>query len=188
MDALEAAFEKDLRAWLLAIYERRAGLARMRLEQRILKVLDSERRWLVPLTAGLVVGVGAVPVLGLPAVLGSLILLYVGAIVSGYVTMRRAERIERSVDPRAEALAAAASAWDHRPPFGPDERALLVRIMNLSTPPVVHRASARPLLLDELRGALSHPPLDTWPCLADLNELLLSETPARNERLSSSRS
>src|SRR3712207_7927873 len=50
------SFERDLRAWLTAVYERRARLAHRRLEQRILRVLESERRWLVPLTLGVVFG------------------------------------------------------------------------------------------------------------------------------------
>jgi hypothetical protein len=133
----------------------------------------------VPLTIGVVFGVGAVPVLGLSGVLGSLILLYVGAIVSGYVTMRRAERLEQSIDPRAEAQAAAASAWDQRPTFGPDERALLVRIMNLSAAPAARRALVQPLLLDEVRGALAHQPLGAWCFLSDLNELLRADTTNR---------
>ena len=176
MDALQATFERDLRTWLVGVYEDRAGLARVRLEQRILKVLDSERRWLVPLTAGLVFGVGAVPMLGISGVLGSLVLLYVGAIVSGYVTMRRAERLERSMDPRAEAQAAATSAWEQRPPLGPEERAQLVRIMNLAGVPATQRASIRPLLLAEVRGALGQQPLGSWPFLTDLNDLLRAET------------
>src|SRR5215207_8579987 len=126
MDTLEIAFERDLRSWVSAIYDQRARLARRRLEQRILQVLDSERRWLVPLTIGVLFGVGAVPVLGMTGVLGSLAVLYVGAIVSGYATMLRAERLERSADPRVEAAATAANAWEQRPSFGPDERAQLV--------------------------------------------------------------
>jgi hypothetical protein len=178
MDALEAAFERELRTWLIATYEQRAGLARKRLERRILKVLDSERRWLVPLTVGVVFGVGAVPVLGLGGVLGSLVLLYVGAMVSGYVTMLRAERLEASIDPRAEAQAAAASAWEHRPRLGPEERAQLVRIMNLSASHA-SRPSLKPLLLEEVRAALAQQPLGSWRFLEDFDDLLRADVPTR---------
>jgi hypothetical protein len=175
MDALEAAFERDLRAWLVAFYERRAGLARTRLEQRILKVLDSERRWLIPLTIGVLFGVSAVPVLGLTGVLISLAVLYVGATVSGYITMRRAERLEASLEPRAEARSAAAQAWEQRPPFGPSERALLVRIMNLSAAPTSRQAVIRPMLLDEVHAALTHQPLAGWRGLTDFSDFLRAE-------------
>jgi hypothetical protein len=131
---------------------------------------------LVPLTVGVVFGVGAVPVLGLGGVLGSLVLLYVGALVSGYVTMLRAERLEASIDPRAEAQSAAANAWEQRPRLGPDERAQLVRIMNLSASPL-SRASLKPLLLEEVRAALAQQPLGSWRFIRDFHELLADSAP-----------
>jgi hypothetical protein len=175
MDALESAFERDLRSWLSKVYQQRAGVARVRLERRVMHILESERRWLVPLTIGVLFGVGAVPMLGSGGVLGSLAVLYIGAVISGYVTMRRAEQVEQLADPRIEAAAAEALAWEQRPPFGPDERARLVRIMNLSRPLAGRRATLRPLLLEEVDAALAHRPLSEWSFIRDLRDLIQSD-------------
>ncbi len=176
MESLEAGFERDLRAWMARVYERRARLNGRRLEQRILQVLESERRWLVPLTIGVLIGASASPVVGAPALLGSLVLLYVGALYSGYHTMRRTERMEQSLRGGIEAGVATEGAWQARPALGADERARLIRLMNLSRSAAA--PSVRPALLAELSEALSQESLAGWPFLWELQDLLQADPAA----------
>jgi len=170
-------FEADLHAFLLRAYERRARAAASRVQQRVLETLDYEKRRLVPLVAGVLIGVGLTPFLGTPSVLIGLALLYVGAFLSGIRTMRRAEHIEQSFDPRVEAAESAAEAWRTHPRLGPDERAQLVRIMNLAG-----SAGSLPtvgaMLLGELREAQDSGALKGWRFLADLAELIEADASA----------
>src|SRR5687768_5489818 len=97
-----------------------------------MQILESEKRRLIPLVGGVLIGVAISPIVGTPGILASLALLYVGAMLSGLATMRRAEDVERSVDPAREAVILAERAWTARPEIGADERARLIRIMNLA--------------------------------------------------------
>lgn len=175
---LEAAFERDLRAWMRRVYEIRTSMVRRRVDERLGRVLEGERRWLIPLTAGVWLGVAVMPALGIAGVVGTLVLLYVGAITSGYVTMRKAEQVEseRPRDPRAESEALTAWAWTARPPLGQDERVHLVRIMNLAR--ASHHPGVRPALLDEVREARGVGNLSTWAFMDDLDELLRQDAGA----------
>jgi hypothetical protein len=172
----DALFEQELRRWVERVYERRAEMLSRRRETRVMRILEAERRWLIPLSVGVVLGVALMPVLGAAGVLGSLAFLYVGAIASGLRTMRRAERAERAVDPDAEARAGVERAWRTRPPIGDDERARLVRIMNLASS--AGRPGARAMLLGELQEAADDRRLAGWPFLPDLQELLGSDSSA----------
>lgn len=170
------SFEADLRRWMVRVYERRARLVRRSLEQQVMRILDAERRWLVPLTAGVVLGVAALPVIGPLGIWGTLALLYVGAFLSGVATMRRAERVERTVAPSADPARAAAVAWAARPPMGVDEQNRLVRIMNLARSAAY--PSVRPVLLGEVGEALAEEPLASWSFMRDLDDLLRTDAAA----------
>jgi prepilin signal peptidase PulO-like enzyme (type II secretory pathway) len=172
----DAPFEQDLRRWVDRVYERRSGMLARRRERRVMQILDAERRWLIPLSVGVLLGVALMPVLGAPGVLGSLALLYVGAVASGYRTMRRAERVERALDLEADARVGAERAWATCPPLGDDEHARLVRIMNLAGSATFPGAQA--MLLGELKDAASSRPLAGWQFLGDLQELLRSDCAA----------
>ncbi len=176
MNALEAAFEADLQTWVLRVYEQRAQLAKRGVETKVLRILESEKRWLVPLMFGVVVGVALVPVFGAGSLIGSLGLLYVGAFLSGYRTMRRAERVERRGKRRRDPSKAAQAAWEARPSLGPEEQVRLVRIMNLAR--AATAPSVRPVLLNELSEALAEPPLASWAFLYDLRDLLRADAAA----------
>ena len=177
---IDAAFEDDLRVWVLRVYEQRAGLRRRRADERVMRILDAERRWLVPLTLGVLIGVAAMPVLGLPGVIGTLALLYMGAIASGVRTMRRAERAERERPSPQEVAAAAVRAWQSRPLIDVDGRAHLVRIMNLARAATTH--SARAALLNEVQEARQAGPLAGWHFMHDLEALLRADASALASR------
>ena len=174
--ASPVGFEAELREWIARVYERRAGAQRRWLEVQVMALLDAERRWLVPLLAGVVLGVAALPLVGPYGIWAALGLLYVGALASGVATMRRSERLEaargRPEDPRK----VADEAWSARPPLGVEERARLVRIMNLARSGA--RPGVRPLLLGELGEARADGTLGAWPFLADLDELLREDAAA----------
>lgn len=171
-----SSFELDLKGWIVRVYERRAGVVRRSLETQVMRIMDGERRWLIPLTAGVVLGVAALPLVGPIGVFGTLALLYVGAFASGFATMRRAERVERSATPRTDPAAAASLAWETRPEMGVDERNRLVRIMNLARS--AHHPAVRPVLLGEVGEALAQEPLASWPFMRDLSDLLRTDAAA----------
>lgn len=176
MGSFPASFEIDLHAWIVRVYERRSRLVRRSLEQRILRLLDAERRWLVPLMVGVLAGVAAMPVLGAGGILAALAVLYVGAFVSGVATMRRAERVEAEVGSATDPRAAASWAWENRPALGVDERNQLTRIMNLARSAA--HPGVRPVLLDEVGYALSREPLGSWAFMRDLGDLLRADASA----------
>ena len=66
------------------------------------------------------------------------------------------------------------------PLFGPDERARLVRLMNLSR--AAWRPATRMLLRAELREARSRGPLANWTPLYDLEEVVLGDAFASTAR------
>jgi hypothetical protein len=170
------AFDDDLRAWIDRVYARRSELVAQRVEARVARILDAEKRWLVPLTVGVVVGATLAPVVGTWAILATLAALYLGSFASGYVTMRRAERVERSVDPVAEARRAADDAWESRPPLGADDRARLIRLMNLSRSAAL--PTARSLLVGEAAETAAQEPFASWRLLRDLQEVLRADPAA----------
>jgi hypothetical protein len=170
-------FEADLHHFLERAYDRRAGVAATRVQQRVLETLDHEKRRLIPLVAGVLIGVGLTPFVGTPGVVVGLVLLYVGAFASGVWTMRRAERIEAELDPRIDAQRAAEEAWRTRPPLGAEECAQLTRIMNLAVS-AGSLPAIRAMLLGELREARTTRSLRGWRFLDDLTELLEADAAA----------
>lgn len=170
-------FEPELRAFVARAYDRRAGVAASRARQRVLETLDGEKRRLVPLVAGVLIGVGLTPLVGTPSVVVGLVLLYVGAFVSGITTMRRAEQIEAEAEPRAEVERAVEEAWRSRPELGPDERAQLIRIMNLAAS-AGSLPSIQSMLLAELREAGSSRAMADWRFIRDLEELVEADAAA----------
>lgn len=162
------------------VYERRAGIARGRLQERVLQILEQEKRWLVPMVVVLLAGIALIPVFGLPGLLVSLAILYVGSLGTGIRTMRHAEKVERSFDPRKDAIESAMRAWQSRPSLGIDERAHLVRMMNLSS--AAYRPAVRPMLIGELRDIRTMPTLASWTFLADLDDLLRVDAAALAQR------
>lgn len=168
-------FEAELRAWVDEIYRRRAQLVRRRVERQVFELFERERRWLTALTLLVLLGIYGTPFVGVAAVAGGLAVLYVGSIASGLITVRQAGRIERGVDPAAEAVRAAAEAWATRPPLGPTQRAQLLRLRNLFQ--VAHLPGARELLLAELQEAAAGRDFADWRFIRDLQELILAEGP-----------
>jgi hypothetical protein len=81
--------------------------------------------------------------------------------------------VERALDLEVEARAGVERAWATRPPLGEDERARLVRIMNLASSATYPGAQA--MLLGEVEDAASGQPLAGWLFLRDLQELLRSD-------------
>src|SRR5262249_24098830 len=111
----------------------------------------------------------AVPALGAIAAVGTLLLLVVTLGVAWRLAI--ACSLEKDANGRARVLTLGAIASQELPIFGPDERARLVRLMNLS------RASWRPatrmLLRAEWREARSCGLLADWGPLYDLEDVVL---------------
>ncbi len=166
------SFEAELKAWVDEVYRRRAQLARRRVEIQVFELFERERRWLTALTLLVLLGIYGTPFIGVAAVAGGLAALYIGSIASGLITVRQASRMERALDPAAEA-ARAAEAWATRPALGPAQRAQLLRLKNLFR--VAHLPGARELLLAELREAAGD--FAAWRFIRDLQELILAEGP-----------
>jgi len=139
LDPLDAAFEDELAMWLARLYARRE-------EQRLMGQL--ERLYGVGWLAA-TVSILAVPLCGVLAVFAA-VLLPVGMLVLAWKAAIRS--LEQS--DRAHPLGAPeANAQNGQPMFGPDERARLVRLMNLSQ--AAWRPATRMLLREELREARS---------------------------------
>src|SRR5262249_34112467 len=108
----------------------------------------------------------AIPWLGALAAFGSAALLFATLLLAFELTLPPAELSHFAHAPGANSPGA-----EHgRPALGPDERARLTRIMNLSR--VATRAAAQPLLRLELREALAQETFATWPSLRQLEEVL----------------
>jgi hypothetical protein len=167
LDPLEAAFEADLANWLARLYSVRA-------ERPLIGRLERMRSvgWLAVIAAIL-----AVPMLGAVAAVAAVVLL-----VATLVVVRRAatsRSLERR-DRRQRMWAPAAIASNDLPMFGPDERARLVRLMNLSR--AAWRPATRMLLRAELRDARSCGSLANWGPLYDLEDVVLANAFAPTAR------
>jgi hypothetical protein len=155
-DPLQAAFEKDLDVWLAWVYT-------VRTEH------DSMRRLVRTYCLGWLAVTGttlAIPWLGAPAAVASVTLLFATLLLAFEHTIPPTEQSYRSPGSGTALL----GAHQGRPVLGPDERARLIRIMNLSR--LAARPAVRPLLRDELREALSQEPLASWPALRCLEEVV----------------
>lgn len=139
VDPLQTAFEEDLDVWLGWV--RTVGT-----EHHCMRRLVHTYGlgWL-----GVTGTTLAIPWLGAPAAAASVALLFATLLLAFELTFPPAEQS----DSAPASGTASVGADQGRPVCGPDERARLIRIMNLSrsaTWPAV-----RPLLRDELREALS---------------------------------
>ncbi len=159
LDPLEAAFEDDLAMWLARLYARRE-------EQRLMGQLERVYGvgWLA--TA---VSILAVPLFGVLAVFGALLLLVAMLVLAWKAAIHSLEQSDRTHPVGAPET----TAQNGHPMFGPDERARLVRLMNLSR--AAWRPATRMLLRAELREARSCGRLANWRPLYDLEDVVLTD-------------
>jgi hypothetical protein len=163
--ALDEALRRDLRAWVRGYHAERTRLIGATVGQAVERVFDAERTVLVALSGVLMLGIASIPWLGPAGVLGGLAILYVGTMVSAFATLHRVRALRASVptdvpDDEVEATMAAC------PPVDSQARALLVRLMNLSTTRPTPRS--RELLRDALAEAAGRPGLAQWRFLSDV--------------------
>jgi hypothetical protein len=150
LDPLEAVFEQELASWLAQLYTARA-------EQRLVRVCGMG--WLALMAA-----ICAVPLLGAAAAVAALGLL-VATLVLAFKTL---DGWITSLDGVCPTTASGTPGQGGCPVFGPDERARLVRLMNLSR-------AARPLLQAELREARACQAFAQWRLLQDLESVLRAD-------------
>ena len=171
---LYAAFEDDLRRWLAVIYERTELLTRYEERAAVESVLEKENRLLTALIVILGASIMLLPFVGGTAMMAALALLYVGALGSSVITMLKIRRLEQSSARRREIRERQETVWRGRPRLSLDERAHLIRIINLSK--LTPAAPARLALSSELREARALPGLASWPALEDA-EILMRDIP-----------
>ncbi len=167
LDPLEAAFEDDLASWLARLYA-------VRDERRLMGRLERTYGvgWLAVTAATL-----AMLLFGAIAALAAAVLLVAALVVAWRAAMsRKPARPAR----RLSAGAPGSSGPFEHPMFGPDERAQLVRLMNLSR--AAWRPATRMLLRAELREARSRGPLADWRPLYDLEDVVLGDAFASTAR------
>jgi hypothetical protein len=172
---LQAAFEDDLRRWLARVYERIELFARYEERLAVEGVLERENRLLTVLIIILGASIMLLPLAGGAVMIGALVLLYTGALGSSVVTLVKIRRLERSSARYRAIRQRHEAAWRDRPSLGPDERAQLVRIMNLSN--VRGSGSAKTALANELSDARLSPYLAAWPPLGDADVLTRDDPP-----------
>jgi hypothetical protein len=164
LDRLEAAFEDDLAMWLARLHARREEQRPVGQLQRVYGVW-----WLA--TA---VSILAMPLFGVLAVFAAVLLLVTMLVLASKAAIRSLEQSDRAHPVGAPAT----TALNGHPMFGPDERARLVRLMNLSQ--AAWRPATRMLLQAELREARSCERLANWRPLHDLEEWIsLTQSPLR---------
>jgi hypothetical protein len=160
LDPLEEAFEEDLANWLVRLYAVRAERLLMSRLERVYGV-----GWLAVTAATLIV-----PLAGGVAALVAVAVMVVTLVVA-WTTATRGSHVrpqhKQSVSARGTTV------WIDHPAFGSDERAQLVRLMNLSH--AAWRPATRMLLRAELREARSRGPLASWGALYDLEDVVLAD-------------
>jgi hypothetical protein len=157
-DARDATFEADLQNWLAELYAVRA-------ERRLMRQLERlyGAGWLAVSAATL-----AVAVLGAGATIAALLLLLAMLVAAWRAAWSDSGKC--LWPPKRQGHhSSAASDW---PALGAEERALLVRLMNLSR--AAWRPATRMLLRAEWRQARSGGPLAGWGALDDLEDVVLS--------------
>jgi hypothetical protein len=167
LDPLEAAFEDDLASWLARLY---AVRDERRLMGRLVRTYGVG--WAAVTAATL-----AMLLFGAIAVLAAAVLLGAALVVAWQAAM---SRIPARLERRPSAGAPGSSGPFEHPMFGPDERAQLVRLMNLSR--AAWRPATRMLLRAELREARSRGPLANWRPLYDLEDVVLGDAFASTAR------
>jgi len=159
LDPLEAAFEDDLAMWLARLYARREEQRPMGQLERVYGV-----GWLAT-----TVSILAVPLFGMLAAFAALLLLIAMLGLAWKVAIRSLEQSDRAHPVGAPET----TVQNGHPMFGPDERARLVRLMNLSH--AAWRPATRMLLRAELRDARSCGRLANWKPLYDLEDVVLTD-------------
>ena len=171
---LETTFAADLQRWLAAIYERMEAISDYEDHLAVERVLERENRLLIALVVILGLSILLLPMAGGAFMLAALALLYVGALGSSVLTILKIRRLEQTSARREAIRRRHAAAWKERPPLGPNERAQLVRIMNLCRLQVSD--SVRGALASELSDARALPALASWPPIEDVM-ILMRERP-----------
>jgi hypothetical protein len=171
---LHVAFEDDLRRWLAVVYERTELLTRYEERTAVESVLEKENRLLTVLIVILGVSIMLLPFVGGNAMMAALALLYAGALGSSVVTLLKIRRLEKGSARHREIRERQEMVWRGRPRLSLDERAHLIRIINLSR--LAPAAPARLALGSELRDARALPGLASWPALQDA-EVLMRDIP-----------
>ena len=159
LDPLEAAFEDDLAMWLARLYARREEHRPMGQLERVYGV-----GWLAT-----TVSILAVPLFGVLAVFAAVLLLVAMLVLAWKAAIRSLEQSDGAHPVGAPET----TAQNGHPMFGPDERARLVRLMNLSQ--AAWRPATRMLLRAELRDASSCGRLVNWRPLYDLEDVVLTD-------------
>jgi hypothetical protein len=159
LDPLEAAFEDDLAMWLARLYARREERRLMGQLPRVYGVW-----WLA--TA---VSILAMLLFGVLALFAAVLLLVAMLMFAWKAANRSLEQSDRAHPVRAPET----TAQNGHPIFGPDERARLVRLMNLSR--AAWRPATRMLLRAELREARSCGRLANWRPLYELEDVVLTD-------------
>jgi hypothetical protein len=159
-DPLQSAFEEDLEVWL-------AWIDAVPVEKHCMRRLVGTYGigWV-----GLTGTTLAIPWLGGPAAVATAALLFATVLLAFELTFAPAE-LTHKMRGSGALSANAEQGWQV---LGPDERARLIRIMNLSR--CATRPAVRQLLRDELREAMSQQPLATWAALGRLEQALTSST------------
>jgi hypothetical protein len=173
--SLEQAFERDLERWLDGIYRRQEQVARYEGQHAVERIVDGQNRLLITLVIGLGISMLLMPIHGGIVVIAGLVLVYVGALVSSVLTAARIRVVERSTD-RTRAIAGRrAEALSACPPLDSDDRAQIVRLINLTA--ISGQAGGRQALAAELAQARLLPGLANWTALEDARVLI--EPPPR---------
>jgi hypothetical protein len=176
---LQAAFEDDLRRWLARIYERVELLARHEEHAAVESVLERENRLLTVLIVILGASIMLLPLAGGTFMIAALILLYTGAFGSSWVTLMKIRRLERSSARYHAIREQREAAWHNRPAIGPDERAQLIRLINLSQ--LTNNDRTRAAFASELLEARRSRELAGWQVLSDAEVLVRDPPPARHD-------
>jgi hypothetical protein len=157
--SVQRAFEQDLDAWLMWVSTVRTEHNSMR---RLVRTYSLG--WLAVTGTSL-----AIPWLGASAAVASVVLLLATLMLAFELTFPPAELTYSTPGSRADSSGVEPS----RTELGPNERASLIRIMNLSR--LATEPAARRLLRAELREARSQELLAEWPALRQLEEVLSAD-------------
>jgi hypothetical protein len=171
---LDAGFEHDLRSWVDQIYERAELQARSEDRRAAERVVERQNRIYLGLIIVLAGSIGLLPWAGPGVVIAALVVLYVGALVTSSFTALKIRRLEHTVGRYERIRREGEAAWAARPGLEPDDRAQLVRIMNLSR--IAASSGGRAALAEELAAAGRQPRLAEWCALRDA-EVLLRDRP-----------
>lgn len=156
-DPLEAAFEEDLSNWLARLYAARTERVLLGRLERVYRLGSF----------AVILAVLAIPLFGVVTILTTVVLLVATMALAVTTASRSSDQPYGLPRPLGRQTLA---QGDH-PVFAPDERAQLVRVMNLSR--AAWRPATRMLLRAEIREARSRGTLAKWEALYDLEDVVL---------------